>query len=726
MLTLDPDRARTAGRTAIASVISLCIVLIYRFPEGYWALITCIVMTQASVGGSIDKGLLRVVGTVAACTLAVVWLAPLNQNPLPFLLLTFAIITVSAYLGSGSVYPYAFVIGGVTLVMVAVLGFESQNAAAAKGLARSGEIVVGVVISWFCAFAFWPRLASEQLASSVDTCIARTARCFDSAMDALLSGERPPQGYLPELESIGVAIRTQLSLIPAAAREGRVHRRRAGAGRRLAIHLERLRATLLPLSAPIGPLPNRLVTLTRPELEDLVAAVRRAWSFVLEAPDSPECEAALREIRPVRHAIEARVETLRQEGATTEATAAEVIGFHGTLGTLRELENSLNAIARRGDDPDEPTARPLRERMAAFTLDPPRRLYALKTGIAVCLAVLILNVLQWDSSISAMVTTFIVAQLSIGGSVRKAMLRLGGAFLGGTLALLVILLIVPYITSLQAFAVVIGIVMFFCAYAYTGPEQTAYAGLQTALAFVIVLVAGPKQEISIMPGVYRLVGVMLGTVISIGVETVLWPSHAFIDLRDRIRQSLEGGGALFRDLSVGLRGAPPPESEWFQRAHEVSARITSFWQVLGEALLEGREARDAVAYELPIAGATEEMMHRIARLAVRFDHPVNQELRDLVGAPLEDLLDQMERTLDRLPAYLDGRAPAQDALADGDRLRQGTRRLLEAVDEARTDRRTLALPEEEVSFFVGLLDAVVRIAQGVTVVCGTVARGAPA
>lgn len=722
LFALDPERARTATRTAVASVVSLCIVLIYRFPEGYWALITCLVMTQASVGASIDKGILRLVGTVVACMLAVVWLAPLNQSPVAFLVVTFVIITIAAYLGSGSVYPYAFVIGGVTLVMVAVLGFEGQNVAASKGLARSGEILVGVLVSWFCAFAIWPRRASDQIDQIVDRTIARTRAAFEAAVAAILEGRPPPPRLRDELAEVEPDLHTMLALVPAAAREGRAHRRRTQARRRLAIHLERLRATLLPLADPIGALPNGLVDATKNELSAVLEAIRGAWRILERPSEDGEVDRALDAIRPRRHALERRLDELRRSGATHRLSARDVVGFHGILGTLREVETQLHAVSRCGDTLDDDTDTSWRQLLEAFSIDEPRRRYAIKTGLAVCFAIALLNVLQWESSVSAMITVFIVSQLSIGGSVRKAMLRLSGAFFGGFLALIAILVLTPHISTLPPFAVAIFVVMFGCAYAYTGPESSSYAGLQTGLAFVIVLVAGPKQETSIMPGVYRLVGVMLGTAISIAVETVLWPSHAYVDLRDRIRDSLVGAGTLFRSLSSALRGAPPARDEWLRRAHVARQRLTGFWQILGEALLEGKEARAAVAFELPVATATDEMMHRIARLAVRIDRPVNPELRALVEPALDELLDRVEGTLDRLPAYLDGAHPPAEASADGDALRAANLRLLDAVETARGDRRTLALPEAEVSFFFGLLDAVVRIAQGISVTCGALSR----
>lgn len=681
-------------------------------------------MTQPSVGGSLNKGLLRIIGTVVACILGVAVIAPQNQDPLSFLLLVFGIIAVTAYLGSGSYYPYAFVIGGLTLVIIAVLAFRGQNVATSVGLSRSGEVVIGVFVSWFAAFALWPRRASLQLDEQVQKTLEGISRSFDVACDFVREGRPPPASFLPDLQALAPGPRTIISLVPQAAREGREHRTRAPQLRSLAIHLERLRAGLLPLSAPEGPIPNPLVV----ELHDDLDALLRATSATLETlcrRDPGAFTESAQAIRPARRSLEAALEDARTSGELFRATVQDSIAFHGLLATLRETENCLNAIGRTlfGLDGVAEASVPLRLRLSRLMLDPLRTRYAVKTALAVCFTIYLLNLLQWHAAMSALVTIFIVAQLAIGGTTRKALLRLAGAFLGAFLALLVIIFVTPYITSLQAFTLVVSFVLFFCAYAFAGPEKSAYAGLQTGLAFVIVLVAGSKQEVSIMPGITRMVGVMLGTIISIIFESALWPTHAYIELRGRVRQSLCTANSLFDALAAGLRTAVPNRETLLHDARDVLDRLAGSSALLGQALLEGRQARASVQRDLPVASAAEELLHRMSRLALRFDQPVHPSLRQAVGSTLDELLDTLCAVLQRLPSHLEAKTP-DAADADAGTLRDAGRRMVAALEIARRDTRFRERPEEEVSYFVGLLDAVVRIAQGTAVTCEVLSRRA--
>lgn len=51
-------------RTAIACVVSLLVAQLFRLPEGYWAPITTIVITQSSLGAALAVSWHRFLGTV--------------------------------------------------------------------------------------------------------------------------------------------------------------------------------------------------------------------------------------------------------------------------------------------------------------------------------------------------------------------------------------------------------------------------------------------------------------------------------------------------------------------------------------------------------------------------------------------------------------------------------------------------------------------------------------
>jgi len=715
LLGVDLERARTAARTAVAAAITLCLVLIYRFPEGYWALITCIVMTQPSVGASLDKGIARILGTAVASFLAIVVLAPLNQDPIPFLAIVFVLVGLAAYLSLGDFQPYAFTIGGVTIVMIGELGFSGQNASVQLGLARTGEIVVGVLVSWFTAFALWPRRASEQREAGIEATIAGVGDVFADAAGAIVEGRDPPAKTRGRLEAIATRVQKLVVLLPAAVRESAQQRRTAAAQRRLAIQIARLRATVLPLAEIHDAAGNRAIEATRPELAAMAEAVHRAFVEVLGPARDAE-DRIVAAIAPARARLVARWESLR-ERMTEVLPTGESLVFHGFRATMRELENTLVAIARTRRDIAEGAI----EASAAWTWssltlprpDPARLRFGIKTAVAVCFTLVLLNVLQWDSAGSALVTAFIVAQLSIGGTVRKAMFRLAGALTGGLLALFVIFAVTPHIVSLHAFALVVFVVLFGCAYVYSGPNQSAYVGFQGGLAFVMVLVAGPKQELSIMPAVYRLVGVMLGTGIMVVVESALWPVRAHAELRDRLRDSLRDLGVLFSEIARSLDGAPTDLAGWRHRGHEIRAGLDRCHQLLGEALLEGRKAREEVALDLRLTSATEELTNRISRLANRFDRPVHPDLRAALAVPVADLSERVRSTLAVLPERLDHPAPGLDR---ADAVLAASERLAAGLDEARATARFRSRSVEEVDHLIGLIEALERIAHGVIVV----------
>src|SRR3954453_18729895 len=57
--------AKLALRVTIAGALAFAITKAFSLPQGYWAAITAIVITQASVGGSLKAAVERFMGTLA-------------------------------------------------------------------------------------------------------------------------------------------------------------------------------------------------------------------------------------------------------------------------------------------------------------------------------------------------------------------------------------------------------------------------------------------------------------------------------------------------------------------------------------------------------------------------------------------------------------------------------------------------------------------------------------
>ena len=98
--------------------------------------------------------------------------------------------------------------------------------------------------------------------------------------------------------------------------------------------------------------------------------------------------------------------------------------------------------------------------------------------------------LDWPGIVTFAVTCVIIAQTTVGATLSKAVLRQVGAVLGGLLGLIAIVVFMPNLHDLTSFLVVLGAGYLVAAWIAVGGPRTAYAGLQTALALGIVLLAG--------------------------------------------------------------------------------------------------------------------------------------------------------------------------------------------------------------------------------------------
>ena len=86
--------------------------------QSSWILITVLMVAQPESGGSLMKGLLRAVGTVAAAIIAIVLFGLFSQDPPLMLASLFLVQAIGAYGFSGRHYPYAWFVFAFTTAIV--------------------------------------------------------------------------------------------------------------------------------------------------------------------------------------------------------------------------------------------------------------------------------------------------------------------------------------------------------------------------------------------------------------------------------------------------------------------------------------------------------------------------------------------------------------------------------------------------------------------------------
>jgi multidrug resistance protein MdtO len=136
------------------------------------------------------------------------------------------------------------------------------------------------------------------------------------------------------------------------------------------------------------------------------------------------------------------------------------------------------------------------------------------------------SLLDWPGISTAVTTCFFVSLTTVGESVHKLTLRLSGAAIGGLIAGLCIVFVLPSLTDIGQLCLLVAAVSFFCAWIATSSETIAYAGMQIAFAFFLGVLQGYGPGTDLTQLRDRLVGIVLGNVWITIFFTTLWPVSA--------------------------------------------------------------------------------------------------------------------------------------------------------------------------------------------------------
>jgi multidrug resistance protein MdtO len=174
-----------------------------------------------------------------------------------------------------------------------------------------------------------------------------------------------------------------------------------------------------------------------------------------------------------------------------------------------------------------------------------------------------------------------VALGSLGETVHKLVLRISGALIGGLIAGLCIVFVLPHMTDIGQLCALIFVVSAGAGWIATSSERLSYAGLQIAFAFFLGILQGyaPANDLTVLRD--RIAGIVLGNVVMAVFFSLLWPESATA----RLRTALAG---ILRKIGTLLQGQDDPES----------ARAGT-----AQALIQANHYHELSSFELNMLGA---------------------------------------------------------------------------------------------------------------------------
>jgi uncharacterized membrane protein YccC len=150
-------------KLGLAGLLSVYLSQLIRLGHANWALFTVLVLAPAQYVGAIARrSVARVVGTLIGGFIGVWLVGNYEQDRLFFLLFTFGYLWLCMYMYGGTFFPYAFFLCANTLITVSASGIFDPIDAWSVGIARTLEILTGVVSIVLVSHLLWPRFARGE------------------------------------------------------------------------------------------------------------------------------------------------------------------------------------------------------------------------------------------------------------------------------------------------------------------------------------------------------------------------------------------------------------------------------------------------------------------------------------------------------------------------------------------------------------------------------------
>ena len=193
--------------------------------------------------------------------------------------------------------------------------------------------------------------------------------------------------------------------------------------------------------------------------------------------------------------------------------------------------------------PDTPKAAALPKPKSLFVPDaftnPAHVHFALKVTFAAMFCYIFYMAIDWSGIHTALITCTFIALESTGATLHKGVLRMGGCVIGGALALFTTVFLMPHMETIASLVVVVACAAAIAGWVATGSELISYGGLQMAFAFFYSVFQGYAPDTDLDNVRNRVVGILLGLIVTGLVFQYIWPERTIDRLRAALRAALQ-------------------------------------------------------------------------------------------------------------------------------------------------------------------------------------------
>ena len=180
-------RAKEAIKVALAMTIALGIALAMDWPKPAWAGFGVAMIALSTAGASMNKGAMRLLGTLLAAAVSLTLLAWFPQERWSFIAALSLYLGVCTYLSTGKSLQYFWFAAGFVCAIICIDSAAAMNPFQVA-VERTQETAMGVLVYTLVSVLLWPRSSRDQLESAARKLLATQASLYRSYRERMSSG----------------------------------------------------------------------------------------------------------------------------------------------------------------------------------------------------------------------------------------------------------------------------------------------------------------------------------------------------------------------------------------------------------------------------------------------------------------------------------------------------------------------------------------------------------
>ena len=330
-----------ALKTAVAAVLATLIYEILHLPQGYWAVVSAVIVMQANVGGSLKASWSRLIGTAIGALLGTVALAFLGSNAGSLGITLILIVLLCGWLKIEESYRLA----GVTATIVILAGTTEPWQI---GWHRFLDVSLGIGIALLVTVFLFPSYAKTQLQQNLIQVMQESQKLYQTLTTALTEGDYPKETIAHSQTQVIKGLQKNYVLMQEHHHEIIREFEDDKILMALITDQERILEHLLAIDEAIrGTKIERFRCELFPQLCQMIDAIEQGLGDLIAALANQRKPIQLDELEAIRLDVKDELSLRRQAGIFREYSMDQVLSLFSFFYSLNELAKDILKIADR-------------------------------------------------------------------------------------------------------------------------------------------------------------------------------------------------------------------------------------------------------------------------------------------------------------------------------------------------------------------------------------------